>query len=214
MGRELVRVCPRNILRDIGQRCIRRPARFPSYEPPATLAVDAATRTRKPREREIPICWLTERGKRLSVALGRLGASSDQSEMSKTRDGRQVWSLSNRHQGLVHGVAKSLQPSPLDHRFCNAVKYRNPRQSGAGMMIRNPIAVLHFVAYAPTLPDRNCDGSDSVGKIRNLLRRFTTPVDVGCRSMRRERSGAVVPSTAQFKLRPAFPHVRIDRAEP
>jgi hypothetical protein len=26
------------------------------------------------------------------------------------------------------------------------MKYGNPRQSGAGMMIRNPIAVLHLVA--------------------------------------------------------------------
>jgi hypothetical protein len=59
---------------------------------------------------------------------------------------RQAWSLSNRHQDLVHGVAKTLQPSLLDHGFRNGMKYGNPRQSSAGMMISNPIAVLHLVA--------------------------------------------------------------------
>ena len=57
-----------------------------------------------------------------------------------------MWSLSNRHQDLAHGVAKRLQPSPLNHGFRHGMKYGNPRQSGAGMMIRYPIAVLHLLA--------------------------------------------------------------------
>jgi len=56
-----------------------------------------------------------------------------------------VWSLSDRHQGLVHRVAESLQPSPLDHCFCNSMKYGNPGQSSARMTIRHPITVLHLV---------------------------------------------------------------------
>ena len=80
-------------------------------------------------------------GPRVQISTGQLC-----SEITDTRNRRQAWSLSNRRQRLAHGVAKSLQPSPLDYRFRSGMKYGNPRQSSSGMMIRNPIAVLHLVA--------------------------------------------------------------------
>ena len=76
-----------------------------------------------------------------------------------------MWSSpSNRHQDLAHGVAKSLQPSPLDHRFSNALKYGNSRHSGAGMMIGDPIAILHLDAFARTTAHPNWDRSDSTAR--------------------------------------------------
>jgi hypothetical protein len=99
-----------------------------------------------------------------------------------------VWSLSDRHQGLVHRVAKSLQPSPLDHCFCNSMKYGNPCQSSARMTIRHPITVLHLVFLcADHGPIAIVTGATVLARF-GIYSTLRAPVDVRCRSVGRRRS--------------------------